>query len=108
MIRVPLRFNHKSFFPVARKPPLHPRPPKVVKKALWGLSFYLPGQTNRKGWFFHCKKPTRKGSPYYFEKRIVGLTDELRGKMDLLSFQKAFLESNNSIQFGFGKLSAGA
>ncbi|MFS7947556.1 hypothetical protein Hanom_Chr06g00549641 [Helianthus anomalus] len=31
-------------------------PPKVVKKALWGPSFYLTGQTNRKGWFFHCKK----------------------------------------------------
>ena len=27
----------------------------------------------------------RKDSLYYFEKRIVGLTDELRGKMDLLS-----------------------
>ncbi|KAF1856865.1 hypothetical protein Lal_00001596 [Lupinus albus] len=59
-------------------------------------------QRNRKGWFFHCidRSLTRKRSLYYFEKRIVGLTDELRGKMDLLSliFSKHFLK------FGFGKL----
>lgn len=74
------------------------------------MSFYLTGQTKRKGWFFHCidRSLTRKRSLYYldFEKRIVGLTDELRGKIDLLyfDFQQAFLESNNSIQFGFKKL----
>ncbi|GJS85056.1 putative reverse transcriptase domain-containing protein [Tanacetum coccineum] len=94
--------------------------PKVFPEDLSGISptrqakfqiDLVPGtldkQIGRDGSFI-TRSLARKGSPYYFEKRIVGLTDELRGKMDLLSFQKAFLESNNSIQFGFGKLSAGA
>ena len=32
----------------------------------------------------------RKYSLYYFEKRIVGLTDELRGKIDLISLKQDF------------------
>ena len=58
-----------------------------------GLILFLTGQRNRKGWFFHCidRSLTRKRSLYYFEKRIVGLTDELRGKYELRGFDLSSL-----------------
>jgi hypothetical protein len=65
----------------------------------------MTGQTNRKGRFFHCIDRSFTRTRLRNENRIVGLTDELRGKIGVLSFQLAFLESHNSIQSGFGKLS---
>lgn len=52
---------------------LVPPPPKVVKK---GLIFFLSDRKEGMVLSLHLTITF-----YYFEKRIVGLTDELRGRM---------------------------